>query len=95
MTGVQTCALPIFSKHSTELNAISDLELKSKRLTELNVIESVQNLAKTVTVQSAWKKHSLQIHGWVYDIKDGIIKDLDVMVHELEDLEPIFRYENI
>lgn len=85
----------VYSKHTKELEAIEDMELKANRLTELNVIESVYNLAKTVTVQDAWKKHTLHIHGWVYDIKDGIINDLDVMVHELEDLEPIFRYENI
>jgi carbonic anhydrase len=85
----------VYSKHSAELDAISDNDAKSIRLTELNVIESVHNLAKTVTVQSAWKKHSLQIHGWVYDIKDGIIKDLNVLVHQEEDLEPIFRYKNI
>lgn len=83
----------VYSKHSTELDAIDDNVLRANRLTELNVVESVNNLAKTSIVQKAWKKHSLKIHGWVYGLHDGIIKDLNVIVHGLDDVEPIFRYD--
>jgi carbonic anhydrase len=82
-------------KHKEELDAIEDPVMKANRLVELNVEEQVKNLAKTSIVQKAWLSRSLQIHGWVYGIDSGIIKDLNVMMHELEDLEPVFRYDNL
>lgn len=83
----------VYAKYESELNAIADKQARANRLVELNVIEQVHNLAKTSIVQKAWADRSLQIHGWVYGIGDGRIKDLDCMVHEIEDLEPIFRFE--
>ena len=83
----------VYAKHAAELNAISDEKEKAKRLTELNVMEQVRNLAKSPIVQKAWKKRALQVHGWVYGIESGRIKDLNVMIHEMDDLEPMFRYD--
>lgn len=83
----------VYAKHATELNAITDEKQRAERLTELNVMEQVRNLAKSPIVQRAWKKRSVQVHGWVYGLDSGRIKDLNVMVHELDDLEPMFRYE--
>lgn len=52
---------------------------KVDRLCELNVAEQVKNVASTSVVQSAWKGGAeLTIHGWIYDLKDGILKDLDL-----------------
>ena len=82
----------VYAKNSKELDAIEDMQQRSNRLVELNVIEQVRNLAKTSIVQKAWQKHVLQIHGWVYGLDNGLIKDLNVMMHEFEDLDPIFRY---
>ena len=84
----------VYVSHAPELDAMTDIQMRENRLVELNVAEQVHNLAKTSIIQKAWKNRSLQIHGWVYDIYTGLIKDLNVMVHELEDLEPIFRYDN-
>ena len=75
------------------MSAIKDLKSKENRLVELNVIEQVHNLAKTKIVQQAWQRRELQVHGWVYGLDDGLIKDLKVMVDEISDLEPIFRYD--
>jgi len=83
----------VYEKHNTELNAISDIKEREKRLVELNVIEQVHNLAKTRIVQKAWKRGELQVHGWVYGFENGLIKDLKVMMDEITDLEPIFRYD--
>jgi len=83
----------VYNIHSNELEAIEDFDKKSERLVELNVIEQVHNLAKTSIVQKAWKSRSVQIHGWVYGLKDGKIKDLNCMVKEIDDLEPIFRFD--
>ncbi len=83
----------VYSKHAAELDKIEDKEARANRLVELNVEEQVVNLAKTSFVQKAWANRSLQIHGWVFEMHTGRIKDLNVMVHEVNDLEPIFRYD--
>ena len=83
----------VYEKHATELNTIVDKTERERRLVELNVMEQVHNLAKTRIVQQAWRRRELQIHGWVYGFDDGRIKDLNVMVNEISDLEPIFRYD--
>lgn len=83
----------VHQKHSKELLAIADLRERENRLVELNVIEQVRNLGKTKIVQQAWKRRELQVHGWVYGFADGLIKDLNVMMDEISDLEEIFRYD--
>src|ERR1035437_305742 len=82
----------VYEKHAKELDAIADITKRENRLVELNVVEQVHNLGKTIIVQKAWKKRELQVHGWVYGFNDGLIKDLNVMVDETTDLQPIFRY---
>jgi carbonic anhydrase len=82
----------VYQKHRAELDAIQDFDKRADRLTELNVVEQVKNLAKTHTVQKAWKDRKLQVHGWVYGLNSGMIKDLNVLHDDLSDLEPIFRY---
>ena len=83
----------VYRKHSEELDAIENEKERSNRLVELNVIEQVHNLAKTRIIQQAWKRRELQVHGWVYGMDNGLIKDLHVMMDEISDLEPIFRYD--
>jgi carbonic anhydrase len=82
----------VYAKYIDELEAIEDKTERSNRLVELNVMEQVKNLAKTTVVQKAWEKRALAIHGWVYGFNNGIITDLNCMINELNDLEPIFRY---
>lgn len=82
----------VYEKHRNELEAIKDIKQREHRLVELNVMEQVRNLGKTRIVQKAWKNRELQVHGWVYGLDNGLIKDLNVMLDELTDLEPIFRY---
>lgn len=83
----------VYVKYEKELEAITDKEKRGNRLVELNVIEQVTNLAKTSVVQQAWKKRDLSIHGWVYGFNNGIITDLDCMINEVNDLDPVFRYD--
>jgi len=62
------------------------------RLCELNVIEQVKNVANTTIVQEAWQRHQMvSIHGWIYSISDGLLKDLDANVSSFPDLA---RLEN-
>lgn len=83
----------VYNKYNKELSAISDIDKREDRLVELSVIEQVRNVAKTTIVQQAWKKRPLHIHGWVYGINSGIIKDLCVIHDENEDIESIYRYK--
>lgn len=82
----------VYRFHRTELDGITDYEQKFKRFVELNVKEQVLDLAKTSIVQSAWEREQpLHLHGWVYDIKDGFIVDLDVTLRSNESLEEVYR----
>jgi carbonic anhydrase len=65
----------VYRLHSQELDGIKEDEKREDRLVELNVQEQVYNLAKTSIIQRAWKQERRpDLHGWVYGLKDGIIK---------------------
>ncbi len=82
-----------FSRHRNELEAIIDMEKRTDRLTELSVEEQVMNLAKTSIVQHAWKEENRPtLHGWVYRLTDGILKDL-VKLEPNTPLDPIYQYD--
>jgi carbonic anhydrase len=83
----------VYLKHSKELDAIKDEVQKANRLTELNVIEQVRNLAKTTIVQQAWAERELHLHGWVYGLDNGIVKDLSVIHNSKEDIDSIYRFD--
>ncbi len=85
----------VYHKNSQELDAIADRTARANRLTELNVIEQVRNLAKTTIVQTAWAERELHLHGWVYGLDTGLIKDLSVIHNNSEDIDPIYRYTEI
>jgi carbonic anhydrase len=62
-----------------DLDAKSGDEARWRRLCELNVVSQVRELAKLPVVASSWKaKHPLRVHGWIYDLHDGLLRDLDV-----------------
>ncbi len=84
----------VYRLYHVELDSISDNEIRAKRLVELNVIEQVRDLGKTSIVQNAWKKKQpLHIHGWVYDMADGLIKDLKVTFTCAADLPSIYQLQ--
>ncbi len=69
-------------EHAAELAAIPDDEARWHRLCELNVIAQVRILAETPTVVNAWKRgQTLDIHGWIYDLHDGLLRDLNVSLN--------------
>jgi carbonic anhydrase len=66
-------------KHKTEMEALATEAQRHRRLCELNVIEQVQNVSQTTVVREAWSRgQPLAIHGWVYDVADGLLRDLDI-----------------
>jgi len=65
--------------HASELDAITDPQAKMDRLCELNVIEQTRNVCNTTIVQNAWRKGAkLSVHGIVYSLKNGILKEMMV-----------------
>ena len=80
--------------HETELLRIADPKLRMRRLVELNVIEQVRNLAKTSSIQNAMRSDNPPIlHGLVYDLADGVLKDLEVDNSTFADLQHIYGTE--
>ncbi|MDO7876361.1 carbonic anhydrase [Hymenobacter sp. ASUV-10] len=83
--------------HETELLRIRDEEKRHRRLVELNVMEQVRNLGKTNIIQNAVRNNNnVRLHGLVYDIADGVLKDLKVDTEQLiHDLGPIYGTEAV
>jgi carbonic anhydrase len=68
-------------EHRQELDAIADPRARLNRLCELNVMRQVRNVASDVFVQEAWTRgQALAVHGWVYSIADGLVRDLNITV---------------
>lgn len=84
----------VYRLHQEELDAIGDRNERARRLVELNVVEQVYNVCKTSTVQKSWRKFGRPfVHGWVYDLSNGLLKDLQVNVSGRRDLEEIYRFD--
>lgn len=82
----------VYRFHNEELDSIEDEGERYERFIELNVVEQVHDLAKTSIVQSAWeKKQPLSIHGWVYGVGSGVIKDLDVNFKSDDELSDVYQ----
>lgn len=83
----------VYRLHERELAAYTDATSLERRMVELNIIEGVRGLAKTSIVQHAWVERKLPIlHGWVYDIADGILRDLGVTMSDTSRIEDIYKY---
>jgi carbonic anhydrase len=81
----------VAQQHEAELNALSG-EARVDRLCELNVAEQVLNTARATVVQDAWdRKQSLTIHGCVYGLHDGIMRDLEASVSSPEEASELTR----
>jgi carbonic anhydrase len=78
--------------HQKEMNKIEDPIQKVRRMVELNVMEQVKNLANMSIIQHSWKhRKSPVLHGWVYGLEDGLIKDIIQIDHNYE-VDPIYQF---
>ncbi|MDQ3193086.1 MAG: carbonate dehydratase [Bacteroidota bacterium] len=85
----------VYRIHQEELDNIADEKNRADRFVELNVIEQVYDLTKTSIIQNSWEKRKgPEVHGWVYDIKNGLIVDLDVSVKDNSEISSVFKFEN-
>ena len=84
----------VYRYHHAELDAIKDETLRARRFVEVNVQEQVHDLGKTSIVQNAWKRgQQLHLHGWAYDIHDGLINDLGVNFTSPKDLHTVYHLD--
>jgi len=85
----------VYRFHREQLDAIADEEKRADRLVELNVQEQVMNLAKTSIVQKAWEKEQRpHLHGWVYGLKDGLIKPVFEMPAGTQ-IDPLYEFDDL
>ncbi len=85
----------VYRLHRDELDNISNEEVRADRLVELNVQEQIFNLAKTSIIQRAWKENKTpHLHGWVYGLKDGIIKPVAEMAAGTH-IDPLYEYDGL
>jgi carbonic anhydrase len=85
----------VYRLHQAEINALESDQERANRLVELNVIEQIQNLAHTSVIQHSWKRHQRPIlHGCVYGLTDGIIKELSRLPPETL-IHPIYQYTDL
>ncbi|MDP5229498.1 MAG: carbonate dehydratase [Cellulophaga sp.] len=82
----------VYRFHKDELDAIEDEKERFDKFVEFNVIEQVFDLAKSSIVQSAWRKHQeLSVHGWVYELSKGLVKDLNVNFGNNSELDKVYQ----
>jgi len=79
---------PVKENFQRNLFEIKDDALRFNKLCELNVVEQVFNVCKTDIIQRAWQRaQNLSVHGWIYDIKDGLLQDLNVCISNSDNLD--------
>ncbi len=85
----------IYRQHQGKLEAIAHEEQRVNLLCELNVVEQVNNVCHTTIVQDAWERgQALSVHGWIYSIRNGHLKDLGVCMTAKDQLDEIYRIES-
>lgn len=82
----------IYYKYREQIEEISDQHERQDYLCELNVLEQVANVCYTTIVQNAWKRgQALSVHGWIYSLRDGLLRDLGITVSALDQIPDVYR----
>ncbi len=82
----------VHAKHEEKVDTLSGIPRRIDRLCELNVIEQVANVCRTTVVRDAWNRgQSLAVHGWVYGLTDGVVRDLGTTATNLEEVSAAYR----
>jgi carbonic anhydrase len=82
----------VAGKHCGCLKAAGGEQVRTDLLCELNVIEQVANLCQATIVRDAWdRKQPLSVHGWIYGLRDGLLRDLGMSIGSPEELEPHYQ----
>jgi carbonic anhydrase len=84
----------VYYQHRSEIEALPTDRARFDRMCELNVMAQVGNVAYTTIVQNAWKRgKELSVHGWIFDLRDGLLKDLDLCISDTEQVARVFRMD--
>jgi carbonic anhydrase len=84
----------VYMTNHAELDAIADQRERENRLCELNVAAQVANVCHTSIVQDAWRRgQPLTVHGWIYDLADGLVRDLDLIVEGPDQIPGVYRLD--
>ena len=82
----------VHSKHDARVGDAGEVPARIDRLCELNVIEQVTNVCLTTIVRDAWDRgQRLSVHGWVYGLKDGLVRDLGMTVSAPDEAARVYR----
>jgi carbonic anhydrase len=82
----------VYAREKEELDGIEDKNLRYRRLIELNVLHQVMNVCHTTIVQNTWAKgKKLSIHGWVYDLSTGLLKDLNCCISSMDQIDSAYQ----
>lgn len=83
----------VYKLYHEDIDRIANHTDRVNRLVEVNIMEQCQDLIKTSIIQKAWKERQApEVHGWVYGLKDGLVKELTTIKADVEAINPIFRY---
>ncbi|MBE9562959.1 MAG: carbonate dehydratase [Proteobacteria bacterium] len=82
----------VYRCYAEEIDSLEDEDARFRLLCEKNVVEQVANVCNTTIVQNAWNSgRELVVHGWIYDMADGMLKDLDVCITGLDQIASIHK----
>ena len=82
----------VMHNHTALLAKIDDDTARLNKLCELNVIEQVLNVSRTTVMQNAWGRgQKLAVHGWIYEIGDGLLRDLDICITNRNELSAAYE----
>jgi carbonic anhydrase len=82
----------VYRIHQSKIDVFDSNQHRSDKLCELNVFEQVANVCHTTIVQNAWKRgRDLTVHGWIYSLEDGLIRDLGISISDNEQIKSVYR----
>lgn len=82
----------LYNRHASDLEAIEDEDDRWDRMCELNVIDQVHGIACTTVLQKAWQQgQDVTVHGWIYGLSEGHIRDLEVSIDAADQVPDIYR----
>lgn len=85
----------VYRQHRDQIDALQDEEHRANLLCELNVVQQVNNVCHTTIVQDAWSRgQQLAVHGWIYSLRNGALKDLGACITEIGQLDDIYRVKS-
>lgn len=85
----------LYKRNQDKVDCLGSDKERLDKMCELNVRQQVHNVCYTSIVQDAWQRgQELSVHGWIYDIKDGELKNMDVSVNGADQIAPIYRIKD-